>query len=301
MTPDGFFLISAAKDNQPMIRNGQTGDWIGTLQGHKGAIWGAVLDSNAERAATASADYTAKLWNALTGDEVHTFDHPKVVRAVDFAPSGERLVTACNDKTVRVFDLQNYASAPQQLTGHTGEIKKVLWADKNGTVISGGDDKIIRVWDARTLKESHTIPVSGHITSLELSRDGSVLTVAFASQIDFYQFPSMTLIKSVTAPGGVNSASLHPDKTTFVWGGVDFAVHVVDYETLQQQEEYKGHFGPIHAIRYSPDGEVYASGSEDGTIRLWQAHVGKEYGLWKFSTKADQIEATAAVVAAVAQ
>lgn len=66
-------------------------------------------------------------------------------------------------------------------------------------------------------------------------------------------------------------ASLHPRADKFIAGGSDTWVRVFDYATGEMLECHKGHHGPVRCLRYAPRGESFATGSEDGTIRIWQS------------------------------
>jgi len=282
----GFLLASSCKDGNPMLRD-WTGDWIGTFIGHKGAVWSTKLSKDASRAATGSADFTSKVWDTYSGAMLHSFSHNHIVRTVALEPSALHLLTAGNEKKMRLFDLNRTDAPPSFMKrgsnyeAHGGTIKSVVL--QNDVAVSAGDDGMIRWWDFRSLSETHSLDMGDPITSMELSVQQSTLTVCAGKSVSFIPFspgaaPAHTLPLLYTT----SSASLHPTlRDRFVAGSTgDEWVHPHDLDGVER-EVHKGHHGPVHCVEYSPDGEMFASGSEDGTIRLWQTFPGKSYGLWQ--------------------
>ena len=113
------------------------------------------------------------------------------------------------------------------------------------------------------------------VSSMEYIPEGEILVTTYGPSIAFHSAVSLDPIKCFEAPATINSASLHPEKEFLVAGGDDFKLYKYDCNSGEELESYKGHFGPIHCVRFSPDGELYASVSADGTLRLWQTVVGK--------------------------
>lgn len=287
---DGTYLmISSCKDGKPMLRE-WTGDWIGTFLGHKGAVWSSKLspDSDTSRAVSGSADFTAKVWDTFSGDLLHSFPHKHIVRTVAISQSTSHILTGGQEKIVRMFDLRRPDADPDEFmeanasTTHEGTVKSVVWVGEH-TGVTAGEDGMVKWWDLRTRALSDSMKFPNPITSMELSPQTNRLVITSGKTVAFIPaLPNNSQPHSLTLPYAPSSASIHPLlQDRFVTGSTTdewVRVHSLDGA---ERDVLKGHHGPVHCVEFSPDGEMFASGSEDGTIRLWQTTPGKTYGLWQ--------------------
>eukprot|EP00568_Trieres_chinensis_P002930 CAMPEP_0183308544 /NCGR_PEP_ID=MMETSP0160_2-20130417/22323_1 /TAXON_ID=2839 ORGANISM="Odontella Sinensis, Strain Grunow 1884" /NCGR_SAMPLE_ID=MMETSP0160_2 /ASSEMBLY_ACC=CAM_ASM_000250 /LENGTH=318 /DNA_ID=CAMNT_0025472403 /DNA_START=50 /DNA_END=1006 /DNA_ORIENTATION=- len=277
------FLVSACHDKLPMLRDGVSGDWIGTFAGHKGAVWCCRLDPSGYLAATASGDFSVKVWDAITGKELYHFPHKHIVKTLDFSPDSRRLATGGHEGLLRVFDLEAPEGEPTaiaQLPDKKITITKCGWLDES-IVLAACSDGGIRFWEVGPggdgSKLLRTLKVDAEVRDMELSLLSSgkrILTVAAGKNVNFFDLSGdYKMLHSHPMPihfrdeGG---ASLHPEGQKFVAGGSDLWVRIFDFATGKQLECHKGHHGPLRCLRFSPDGKTFATGSEDGTIRLWK-------------------------------
>ncbi|KAB2081048.1 hypothetical protein ES319_A05G106400v1 [Gossypium barbadense] len=184
---DGDLLFSCAKDHTPTVWFADNGERLGTYRGHNGAVWSCDVSRDSMRLITGSADQTVKLWNVQTGSQLYTFNFGSPARSVDFSV-GDKLAVITTDPFMELtsaIHVKRIARDPAEQTeeselvikGPQGRINRAVWGPLNRTIISAGEDAIIRIWDSETgklLREADK--ESGHkktITSLTKSADGS--------------------------------------------------------------------------------------------------------------------------------
>jgi serine-threonine kinase receptor-associated protein len=316
-----YYMISACKDGNPMLRDGQTGDWIGTFLGHKGAVWQARLSPDTNNAVTASADFTAKIWDTHTGATLFTIQHDHIVRAVAYSPDNSEFVaTGGMEKKLRVFDIGEIsrrfatngngdAAAAAAGGGHTiqasagfeiGEgthqasIKFIAWTRHPETIVTASD-KTLRWLDIPTRSVVREEVLDGEIKSCELVSLAPeftsptdiggglpVLAVAAGECLYFWGgVKAMDEIKRMPLGFGVASVGLDLKSGRLVVGEDPGTwAKVYKWEDGSEVDVHKGHHGPIWSISFSPDGKLYATASEDGTIKMWKNCTG-DYGLWR--------------------
>jgi WD40 repeat protein len=89
------------------------------------------------------------------------YGHTHYVRSVAFSPDGRRIVSASDDKSVRVWDAETGQTVLGPLEGHTSPVSSVSFSPDGRHIVSGSHDQSVQVWDTETGRIALG-PLGGH-------------------------------------------------------------------------------------------------------------------------------------------
>jgi serine-threonine kinase receptor-associated protein len=81
------------------------------------------LNKDGTKATTATADFTAKVWDAVLWEEQITLAPAHIVKTEDFTQGSNYLLTGGQDKLLRLYDLNKSKAEPKEISGHTSVLK----------------------------------------------------------------------------------------------------------------------------------------------------------------------------------
>ncbi|HEY1786352.1 MAG TPA: hypothetical protein VGG30_12410 [Pirellulales bacterium] len=314
-SPDGKFLVTTGKlPGQPF--QGTVWDVVSRRQlyrlpGNADQVFRGAISPDSQTLATCGSGGVS-LWDLNTGKRRRVFDlqmqallQAGVVLArnaavqgagmgmatvgaglvgqyLGFAADGSPWASvAMPDGTVILWDAQ-LGKPVGQLYGHQGAVRSLALAHDGKTLITGGVDRTIRVWNLETKQQTDWLQEPQDEADLSLALayapDGASAAAGLADgRIRIVRLSPSGSSDCWQAHGDAAAAVAYaPDGRLLASGGYENDVKLWNPTNGDLMQTLRGHQGWNVALAFSPDGRTLASGGYDRAIILWNVADGKQ-------------------------
>ncbi|MXV78329.1 hypothetical protein F4083_08590 [Candidatus Poribacteria bacterium] len=257
-----------------------SGSLIAELTEHEKRVLQMAYSPTGDCLVSGSLSGELYVWDTQQWEKRHKLiGHTDGIRSAVFHPDGKQLITASHDKTARVWNVENgeqVGALPLDALledtslykGRSQEIQQFIdWKQKMGTQQSTY---------GTVCPGSIKISPCGSLIAGKLSRERRWKGIA--NEIRLWDAATLETRMAILLPADASSTyvlAFSPcgrylaSGTWWKKGLEQMSIHLWEVTTGENVHTFWGHPTDIHDIAFSPDGELLASGSFDGTILLW--------------------------------